>query len=303
MVAILKHDITLIGAPTDVGAGRPGASQGPQALRVAGLAAALQTLGLQVHDAGDLSGPPNPQQPPQDGYRHLDEVTTWNQVVHDAVASVLAQGRLPLLLGGDHSLAIGSLSAVARHCRAVGKRLRVLWLDAHADCNSRRTSPSANLHGMPLACLRGVGPAALTQLSGQVPALAADAVRQIGVRSVDAGEVALVHELGLTVFDMTALHTLGMREVMARALAGMDEQTHLHLSFDVDFLDPGLAPGVATTVRDGPTLAEARLCMQAIAASGRLGSLDVVELNPLLDEHQRTAALAVELLATALGTS
>jgi len=303
MVAILKHNITLIGAPTDVGAGRPGASQGPQALRAAGLAAALQALGLQVHDAGDLRGPPNPQQPPQDGYRHLDEVIAWNRAVHDAVASALAQGRLPLLLGGDHSLAIGSLSAVARHCRAAGKTLRVLWLDAHADCNSRRTSPSANLHGMPLACLRGVGPAALTGLSGAVPALAVDAVRQIGVRSVDAGEVTLVHELGLTMFDMTALHTLGMREVMARALAGMDEQTHLHLSFDVDFLDPGLAPGVATTVRDGPSLAEARLCMQAIAASGRLGSLDVVELNPLLDEHQRTAELAVALLATALGNS
>ena len=303
MVATLKHDITLIGAPTDVGAGRPGASQGPQALRAAGLAAALQTLGRQVHDAGDLRGPPNPQQPPHDGYRHLDEVIAWNHAVHDAVLAELSQGHLPLLLGGDHSLAIGSISAVARHCRAVGKRLRVLWLDAHADCNSRRTSPSANLHGMPLACLRGVGPAALTQLSGTVPALAADAVRQIGVRSVDPGEVALVHELGLTVFDMPALHTLGMREVMARALAGLDEHTHLHLSFDVDFLDPGLAPGVATTVRNGASLQEAQLCMQLVAASGRLGSLEVVELNPLLDQHQRTAVLAVELLATALGTS
>ena len=300
MVAILKHDITLIGAPTDVGAGRPGASQGPQALRAAGLAAALQALGLQVHDAGDLRGPPNPQQQPQDGYRHLDEVIAWNQVVHDAVASALAQGRLPLLLGGDHSLAIGSISAAARHCRAVGKRLRVLWLDAHADANSRRTSPSANLHGMPLACLRGVGPAALTQLSGQVPALAADAVRQIGVRSVDAGEVDLVQQLGLTVFDMQALHTLGMREVMTRALAGMDAQTHLHVSFDVDFLDPDIAPGVATTVSDGPNLTQAQLCMRMIADSGRLGSLDVVELNPMLDEHQRTADLAVTLITTLL---
>ena len=300
MVAILKHDITLIGAPTDVGAGRPGASQGPQALRAAGLAAALQALGLQVHDAGDLRGPPNPQQQPQDGYRHLDEVIAWNQVVHDAVASALAQGRLPLLLGGDHSLAIGSISAAARHCRAVGKRLRVLWLDAHADANSRHTSPSANLHGMTLACLRGVGPAALTQLSGQMPALDADAVRQIGVRSVDAGEVDLVQQLGLTVFDMQALHTLGMREVMTRALAGMDAQTHLHVSFDVDFLDPDIAPGVATTVSDGPNLTQAQLCMRMIADSGRLGSLDVVELNPMLDEHQRTAGLAVTLITTLL---
>lgn len=300
MPPAFSHDITLIGAPTDVGGGQPGADQGPQALRTAGLPAALETLGLQVHDSGDLSGPPNPHHLPQDGYRHLDEVIAWNRVVHDAIARSLAQDRLPILLGGDHSLAIGSISAVARHCRAVGKRLRVLWLDAHADCNSRRTSPSANLHGMPLACLRGVGPPALTHLSGQVPALDADTVWQVGVRSVDAGEVDLVHQLGLTVFDMQALHTLGMREVMTRALAGMDELTHLHVSFDVDFLDPGIAPGVATTVRDGPNLLEAQLCMRMISDSGRLGSLDVVELNPILDEHQRTADLAVTLITTLL---
>jgi len=300
MPSALQHDITLIGAPTDVGGGQPGANQGPQALRAAGLAAALQALGRQVHDGGDLSGPPNPHHLPHDGYRHLDEVIAWNRVVHDAVARSLAQDQLPILLGGDHSLAIGSISAVARHCRAVGKRLRVLWLDAHADCNSRRTSPSANLHGMPLACLRGLGPPALTHLSGQVPALDAETVWQVGVRSVDAGEVDLVHQLGLTVFDMQALHTLGIREVMTRALAGMDELTHLHVSFDVDFLDPGIAPGVATTVSDGPNLTQALECMRMIADSGRLGSLDVVELNPILDEHQRTADLAVTLITTLL---
>lgn len=283
MPSALQHDITLIGAPTDVGGGRPGASLGPQ-----------------VHDHGDLGGPPNPHHLPRDGYRHLDEVIAWNRVVHDAVARSLAQDRLPILLGGDHSLAIGSISAVARHCRAAGRRLRVLWLDAHADCNSRRTSPSANLHGMPLACLRGLGPPVLTHLSGQVPALEAGAVRQIGVRSVDAGEVQLERELGLTVFDMPTLRALGMREVMARALAGMDEQTHLHVSFDIDFLDPRIAPGVATTVCDGAGLQEARLCMQMVAATGRLGSLDVVELNPMLDEHQRTADLAVTLITALL---
>lgn len=303
MPAALKHNIALIGAPTDVGGSRSGAHLGPQALRDAGLAAALQAHGLSVHDAGDLRGPPNPQQPAQDGYRHLDEVSAWCQAAHDAVLRELAHGRLPLLLGGDHSLAIGSLSAVARHCRATGQALRVLWLDAHADCNSRHSSPSAHLHGMPLACLRGVGPAALTALSGTVPALGADAVRQIGVRSMDKGEVAMVRTLGLRVFDMPAVRRLGMREVLAHALEGVDAGTHLHVSFDVDFLDPMLAPGAATTVQGGPHLAEARQCMQAIAASGRLGSLDVMELNPLLDEHQRTATLVVDLLAELLRPS
>lgn len=300
MQAALNHEISLIGAPTDVGGGQPGARQGPQALRAAGLAAAVQALGWRVHDSGDLHGPANPQQPSHAGYRHLAEVSAWSRVVHDAVASALTQGRLPLLLGGDHSLAIGSISAAARHCRAVGRHLRVLWLDAHADCNSRRTSPSANLHGMPLACLRGVGPGALTQLSGQVPALEAADVRLMGVRSIDPGEVDLVHQLGLTVFDMTAVRTLGMREVMTRALAGVDEHTHLHVSFDVDVLDPGIAPGVATTVRDGIGLRDAQEAMAMIAATGRLASLDVMELNPTLDPHQRTAALTVQLLATLL---
>lgn len=303
MPAALKHNIALIGAPTDVGGSRSGAHLGPQALRDAGLAAALQAQGLPVHDAGDLHGPPNPQRPAQDGYRHLGEVSAWCQAAHDAVLRELTHGCLPVLLGGDHSLAIGSLSAVARHCRATGQALCVLWLDAHADCNSRHSSPSAHLHGMPLACLRGVGPAALTALSGTVPALGADAVRQIGVRSMDEGEVAMVRTLGLRVFDMPAVRRLGMREVLARALEGVDAGTHLHVSFDVDFLDPMLAPGAATTVQGGPHLAEARQCMQAIAASGRIGSLDVMELNPLLDDHQRTATLVVDLLAELLRPS
>ena len=297
----LNRNISIIGAPTDVGAGRPGGSLGPQALRAAGLSATLQELGFDVLDRGDLAGPANPGRLPVDGYRHLGEVTAWSAAAHDAVHAELAQGRLPILLGGDHSLAIGSISAVARHCRSTGQTLRVLWLDAHADCNSRRTSPSGNLHGMPVACLCGQGPDALTRLSGEAPAIRADAIRQIGIRSVDEGERQLVHDLGFAVFDMHAIQAMGMRRVMALALAEMDDNTHLHVSFDVDFLDPGIAPGVGTSVRGGPAFHEAQLCMAMMAATGRLASLDVMELNPALDVHHATADVTVRLLGSLFG--
>jgi arginase len=299
----MRRPVRLIGAPTDIGAGSRGASMGPEALRVAQLAPVLTALGLQVHDHGNLSGPANPWQPAVDGYRHLTEVTAWNQAVHDAVLGALLMGQLPLLLGGDHCLAIGSISAVARHCRHTGKRLRVLWLDAHADFNTQALTPSGNLHGMPVACLCGHGPDGLTGLAGQAPALDPAWVRQIGIRSVDEGEKRLVHQVGLEVFDMRFIDEHGMRAAMAQALAGLDPDTHLHVSFDVDFLDPDIAPGVATTVRGGPSYREAQLCMEMIADTGRLASLDVMELNPAFDVRNHTAELAVDLIASLFGKS
>ena len=300
------HPTSLIGAPTDIGAGARGASMGPEALRVAGLQAALESHGLQVFDRGNLSGPSNPWQPPVDGYRHLPEVVQWNRLVYGAVYAELQQGHLPILLGGDHSLGLGSISAVARHCAESGKKLRVLWLDAHADFNTSALTPSGNVHGMPVACLCGFGPAELTQLAhmpGGGPALHPSQIRQIGIRSVDAGEKRFVHEQGLEVFDMRAIDEVGMRQVMERALAGMDADTHLHVSFDVDFLDPDIAPGVGTTVPGGPTYREAQLCMEMIADSGRLASLDIVELNPALDVRNKTAVLAVDLVESLFGKS
>ena len=295
--------LSLIGAPTDIGAGRRGASMGPEALRVAHLASVLQRLGLDVIDRGNLAGPTNPWLPPVDGHRHLAEVVAWNRTVHDAVLSELQQQRLPVLLGGDHALAIGSISAVARHCHAQGKRLRVLWLDAHADFNTSVLTPSGNLHGMPMACLCGLGPQALIELSGHTPAISPKWVRQIGIRSVDVGEKRLVHEQELEVFDMRYIDEMGMRHAMELALATLDEHTHLHVSFDVDFLDPALAPGVATTVPGGPTYREAQLCMEMIADTGRLASLDVMELNPALDVRNQTAELAVDLIESLFGKS
>jgi arginase len=294
---------SLIGAPTDVGAADRGASMGPEALRVAGLAGALRARELDVRDLGNLAGPGNPWQPPRAGYRHLAEVVRWNELVYESVYRELAAGRLPLLLGGDHSLSIGSISAVARHCRESGRKLLILWLDAHADFNTSALSPSGNVHGMPVACLCGFGPPELTALGGRSPIIDPACIRQIGVRSVDAGEKRFVHEQGLDVFDMRHVDEHGMRETMEQALAGVDGDTHLHVSFDVDFLDPEIAPGVGTQVPGGPTYREAQLCMEMIADTRRLASLDVVELNPAFDMHNRTAVLAVDLIESLFGKS
>ncbi len=292
---------SLIGAPTDVGASVRGSGMGPEALRVAGIVAALQRQGVGVYDAGNLVGPPNPSLPADGGFRHLHQCISWNRLVHDAVSGALGEGRMPILLGGDHSVGIGSISAVARHCRATGRPLRVLWLDAHADSNTAEITPSGNLHGMPVACLHGHGPEALTMLSGARPALAPGQLIQVGIRSVDDEEKAMIEALGLEVFDMRQVDEMGMRSVMQQALVQMVPGTHLHVSLDADFLDPSIAPGVGTGVKGGPTYREAQLCMEMIADTGCLASLDVVEVNPALDERNRTAELIVELVESLFG--
>jgi arginase len=299
----MNTKISLIGVPTDIGAGMRGASMGPEALRVANLIPTLESHGLEVQDRGNLVGPSNPWLPPVDGYRHLNEVVAWNRSLHEAVYTELGLGRMPIVLGGDHCLGIGSISAVARHCRETGKKLRVLWLDAHADFNTNSLTPSGNIHGMPVACLCGFGPQALIEIGGLVPAIKAKWVRQIGIRSVDQGEKRFVHEQGLEVFDMRYIDEMGMRAATELALALMDANTHLHVSFDVDFLDPAIAPGVGTTVPGGPTYREAQLCMEMIADTGRMASMDVMELNPALDERNRTAEVAVDLIESLFGKS
>jgi len=300
---LAPRGVSLIGAPTDIGAGTMGARMGPEALRVAGIAQAIAQFGIDVKDCGNLLGPANPWLEAVNGFRHLPEVAQWNQTLHDAVYAELQQQRLPILLGGDHSLAIGSISAVARHGREQGKKIRVLWFDAHADFNTATLTPSGNIHGMPVACLCGHGPAELTGMSGVVPALNPKSIRQIGIRSVDAGEQRLVHDIGIEVFDMRYIDEMGMRHAMELALALVDANTHLHVSLDVDFLDPAIAPGVGTTVRGGPTYREAQLCMEMIADTGRLASLDLVELNPALDVRNQTAELAVDLIQSLFGKS
>ncbi len=295
--------VSLIGAPTDVGAGDRGARLGPEALRIAGLGEALVARGVDVLDRGNLDGPRNPWQPPHEGYRHINEVVAWNRLVMDAVYAELKGGRMPILLGGDHCLGLGSITGVARYCRENGRNLRVLWLDAHADFNTSQVTPSGNIHGMPVACLCGIGPRELTHLGGDGPAITPDVVRQIGIRSVDQGEKRLVKEHGLEVYDMRYIDEVGMKRTMEAALADMDEDTHLHVSFDVDFLDPSIAPGVGTTVPGGPNYREAQLVMEMIADSGRLASLDIVELNPVIDTRNVTGELSVDLVESLFGKS
>lgn len=297
------QSLSLIGAPTDIGAGDRGASMGPEALRVAGIAEALQLRGLDVVDRGNLFGPLNPWLPPSAGYRHLTQVVEWNREVMRAVTNELKAKRLPVLLGGDHSLAIGSISAVANHCRENGKQLRILWLDAHADFNTSQITPSGNIHGMPVSCLCGFGPSQLVELGGHSPAIDAACIRQIGIRSVDAGEKKLVRDSGLDIYDMRYIDEVGMRRAMEEALDGVDANTHIHVSFDVDFLDPDIAPGVGTTIPGGPNYREAQLVMEMIADTGRMGSLDIVELNPALDNKNGTAKLAVDLVESLFGKS
>jgi len=275
---------------------------GPEALRVAGIEPALRRLNRDVVDYGNLVGPGNPERERDGPYRHLDEVAYWCRLVRDAVATALENDELPILMGGDHSLAVGSIAAVARHCRKAAIPLSVLWLDAHADFNVPESSPSGNLHGMPVAVVTGHGPAELIALGDERPMVATDRIIQVGVRSVDEVEKRLVRTQGIVVFDMRQIDEQRMRRVMQRALElAARDGAHVHVSFDVDFLDPAIAPGVPTTVPGGPTYREAQLCMEMIHDAGLMGSLDIMELNPACDERNRTGALVVELVESLFG--
>ncbi len=292
------RNIRIIGVPMDLGQNRRGVDMGPSAARYAGLQARLERLGHTVHDEGNVHVP-NPEEEVAEGNTNrLNAVTAVCQAIYNIATDCVSQGDFTLFLGGDHSISMGSIAAAAQN-EAVG----VIWIDAHADFNTYETSPSGNIHGMPVACLCGHGPQALIEIGGTVPAIHPKVVRQIGIRSVDAGEKRLVHDADLEVFDMRYIDEMGMRHAMELALATIDANTHLHVSFDVDFLDASIAPGVGTTVQGGPTYREAQLCMEMIADSGRLASLDVVELNPALDVRNGTAIVVIDLIESLFGKS
>ncbi len=297
-----RRPVDLIGAPTDVGAGHLGSSMGPDALRVAGLEKALARLGYSVTDRGNLAGPTNPDRGPVKGYRHLDEIGAWCEMVRDAVRASLDNERFPMLMGGDHSLVIGSIAGVAAHCANAGKPLSILWLDAHADFNTANTSPTGNVHGMPAAVIAGHGPKSLLSIGPSVPMLDPSRIVQIGIRSVDAMEKKMVVASGIEVLDMRWIDENGMRESMRVALKKLAAfGGHVHVSFDTDFLDPMIAPGVSTAVAGGPTYREAQLCMEMIYDSGLMASLDLMELNPARDIENKTAELLVELVESLFG--
>jgi arginase len=295
--------IHVIGAPLDLGAGRRGVDMGPSAVRVANLNARLSAIGYQVDDLGNV--PVRQAEASPEGHPHakyLPQIAATCQSIASLVEGTLEHGGMPLVLGGDHSVAAGTVAGVSRHFHNRGQKIGLIWLDAHADMNTPETSPSGNIHGMPLACIVGLGPPELTQLAGYAPMVDPHNAVIIGLRDVDQMEKPHVRESGVRAFTMRDVDERGLRAVMEEALRLAGEGTAgIHLSLDMDFIDPQDAPGVGTPVRGGVTYREAHLAMEMICDSGQMVSMEVVEVNPVIDEVNRTADLAVELVMSGLG--
>lgn len=300
----MPRTVALVGAPLDLGAGgRRGVDMGPSALRLAGLHAALTALGFRVEDFGNVAVEQMERlRPGSARMKYLPQIAATCAAVAERVKSAAAAGKLPFVLGGDHSVAAGTISGMATHLRARKKKLGVVWIDAHADMNTPATTPSGNVHGMPLASLLGHGPRALTHLCGWSQKVDPQNVALVGLRDVDLEESRFVARSGVRAFTMRDIDERGLRNVMQEALSAALAGTEgLHLSFDMDAVDPDEAPGVGTPVRGGLSYREAHLAMELVADTGKLLSLEVVEVNPVLDTANRTALLAVELMASALG--
>ena len=300
--------VHILGVPLDHGAGRRGVGMGPSALRVGGLHRALTLLGVTVSDCGDIDiAAPETLLPGAGSARYLTLIASVCEEVCRQVVEVLHAGGLPLVIGGDHSLAIGTLAGIATYLRARNSGTQatppgLIWFDAHCDINTPQSSPSGNIHGMPLACLLGNGPDALTRIGFAGAKLDATRCALVGVRDIDAQERSLVKASGVHVFTVADIDRRGMAAVMDEALTiASTPNTMLHVSFDIDALDPAVAPGTGTTKPGGLTYREAHLALEMVADCGRMTSMDMVEVNPTLDLHNRTAELAVELIASALG--
>ncbi|MEK7409141.1 MAG: arginase [Acidobacteriota bacterium] len=295
--------IAVIGAPLDLGASRRGVDMGPSAIRLAGLGQRLDALGYKVEDWGNVHvEQPERVAPGSETARYLPQIAHTCTRLALAVGKAAAQGQMPLVLGGDHSVAIGTVGGMARHFRRKKARIGLIWIDAHPDMNTPQTSTSGNVHGMPLACLIGLGPRQLTHIHGFAPKVDPKNVALVGIRDVDALEKPHVKSSGVRAFTMRDIDERGLRAVMVEALEIAAAGTEgFHLSLDMDSLDPREAPGVGTPVRGGLSYREAHLAMEMICDSGRMVSMEVVEVNPVIDEANRTAILAVELVMSALG--
>lgn len=299
----MTEKIRIIGVPMDLGASRRGVDMGPSALRVAGLQFRLKQLGRQVEDFGNVPvKQPEEQHYGEKNAKYLDEIAETCKGLAEIVRKALDDDLLPLVLGGDHSIAAGTAAGVAAHYQKLSKRVGMIWLDAHGDMNTPESSPSGNIHGMPLASIMGYGPPELTQLAGIKPMIEPRNVVLVGIRELDAKERRLVKESGVHIFTMRDVDERGMREVMAEALrfAG-DDTAGIAVSLDMDFVDPSDAPGVGTPVRGGATYREAHLALEMIADSRAMVSFELVEINPVIDLHNTTATLGVELILSGLG--
>ena len=294
-----NQKISIIGMPMDLGQGRRGVDMGPSAVRYASLANLLKDLAYEVEDLGDIYVPsPESISITDINLRYLPAICKVNKQLADKVDFVMRQGNFPLILGGDHSLSIGSIAGVAKHI----KRLGVIWFDAHGDLNTHKTTPSGNIHGMPLAASLGIGHSLLTEVGGFFPKVYPENIVIVGARQLDVGEQVLIKELGIQVFTMHEIDRLGMSAVMERVIQIVTDGTDgVHLSFDLDGLDPKDAPGVGTPVVGGVTYREGHLAMEMLAESNALVSAEFVEVNPILDTENQTAKVAVQLIGSVFG--
>jgi arginase len=300
---ITPRKIRVIGVPLDLGQSRRGVDMGPSAVRVAGLEARLEALGHVVEDAGNIAvAIPEQKKEGHARAKYLKEITATCTKHAELVLRTMESGKTPIVLGGDHSVAAGTMAGVAEFYRRQGQTIGLIWIDAHTDINTPETSPSGNVHGMPLAAIMGIGLPELGNIFGFSPKVAPENCVLVGIRDIDAVEKENVRKAGVEVFTMRDIDERGMRTVMEEALrlAGRGTAGY-HISLDMDWIDPEDAPGVGTPVRGGATYREAHLAMEIIADHARMTSFEIVEVNPVIDEHNRTADLAVELALSAFG--
>lgn len=294
----MTHTVKVIGAPMDLGQSRRGVDMGPGALRYAGLNQRLRRLGWTIEDGGNIETPVRDTLPPEGGITYLPSVVSVCELIYDIGHQAVTAGSLPIFIGGDHSIAVGTIGGVT-HSEPRG----VLWIDAHGDFNTPETSPSGNLHGMPLAALMGLGAPELVDLGRPGPKLNASQVILIGIRDLDPQERDLIKQSGVVVYTMREIDERGIATVAREALERLEQFSQIHVSLDMDSLDPAAAPGVGTPVPGGLTYREAHLLMEIIADCACVGSVDVVEINPILDNRNQTAKIAMELVASLLGQS
>lgn len=301
--SVAAKKIRIMGVPLDLGQSRRGVDMGPSAVRVAGLEARLEELGHVVEDGGNVAvAIPEQKTVGDPNAKYLKEITATCTKLADLVLKTLDAGVVPLVLGGDHSVAAGTVAGVSEFYRRQNQRIGLIWIDAHTDINTPESSPSGNVHGMPLAAITGLGPPELSHIFNFSPKVNPDNCVLVGVRDIDAVEKENVRRAGIEVFTMRDIDERGMRTVMEEALRAAGRGTvGYHVSLDMDWIDPEDAPGVGTPVRGGATYREAHLAMEIMADHGRMLSFEIVEVNPVIDEHNRTADLAVELALSAFG--
>jgi len=303
MKSIPKENVSIIGFPMDLGADRRGVDMGPSALRIAGLQSKLENLGYKVEDTGDIKIEIMERQKIKNPkLKYLDEIIKTSGKLAEKVEKVLDNGYFPLCLGGDHSMALGTITGISSFCRKKKLKLGVIWIDAHSDMNTDETSPTGNIHGMPLAALLGLGCEELVNFFDFSPKILPQNCALIGIRSVDEAEKINIKKLKMPIFTMNDIDKLGIHRIIAKVLKQFREKVdHIHISFDVDSVDPNVAPGVGTPVPGGLSYREAHLLMEVIAECGCMSSLEIAEVNPILDHKNQSAVFTAELVASSMG--